>query len=159
MAAIQALPGVAPSLLGESPMWLPEEGALVWVDIPGRRLNRWRAADGRHEEWPLHTEPGCCAPLPGGDLLLAMRDGLFRFHPASATRERIAGAPYDVAVQRFNDGKADPQGRLWVGTLHEPRDAPKAALYRWSDGRLDRIVGDCTVSNGLAWSPDGRTMY
>jgi sugar lactone lactonase YvrE len=84
---------------------------------------------------------------------------LWRFDRASGRRERLAPPPYDPARERFNDGKADPQGRLWVGTIYEPRDAASAALYRWSQGRLDRMAVDVTVSNGLGWSPDGRTMY
>lgn len=158
-AAVQPLPGVPPSLLGESPLWLPDEQSLVWVDIPGRQLNEWRPADGRHRHWPLPTEAGCCVPQPGGALLLPMRDGLWRFDRASGQRERLAPPPYDPARERFNDGKADPQGRLWVGTIYEPRDAASAALYRWSGGQLDRMAGGVTVSNGLGWSPDGRTMY
>ena len=153
------LPGVLPSLLGESPCWLPDERVLLWVDIPGRQLNEWRPADGRHRQWPLPTEAGCCVPQPGGGLLLPMRDGLWRFDRATGTRERLAAPPYDTKHERFNDGKADPQGRLWVGTIYEPRDPANAALYRWSRGKLDRMAGDVTVSNGLAWSPDGRTLY
>jgi sugar lactone lactonase YvrE len=158
-AAVQPLPGVPPSLLGESPAWLPDEQSLVWVDIPGRQLNEWRPVDGRHRHWPLPTEAGCCVPQPGGALLLPMRDGLWRFDRASGRRERLAPPPYDPARERFNDGKADPQGRLWVGTIYEPRDAASAALYRWSQGQLDRMAVGVTVSNGLGWSPDGRTMY
>ncbi len=155
----QPLPGVPPSLLGESPLWLPDERALLWLDIPGRRLHEWRPADGRHRDWPLPTEAGCCAPLPDGRLLLAMRDGLWRFDRRSGAREPLAPPPYDPATERFNDGKADAQGRLWAGTIYEPRDRPAAALYRFESGRLDRVAGGITVSNGLAWSPDGRTMY
>jgi sugar lactone lactonase YvrE len=157
--SFQPLPGVPPSLLGESPCWLPDERLLLWVDIPGRALHEWRPADGRHRHWPLPTEPGCCVPVPGGALLLAMRDGLWRFDRESGQREQLAPPPYDPAHERFNDGKADPQGRLWVGTIYEPRDPANAALYRWCRGRLDRMAGGVTVSNGLAWSPDGRTMY
>ena len=158
MTVFQALP-VAPALLGESPFWHPDEAALYWCDIPGRALNRYHPASAVHRSWSFETEPGCAAPLMGGDLLLAMRDGLFRFSPASGERERLAPPPYDPQVERFNDGKADPQGRLWVGTIYEPRTAAAAALYRWVGDRLERMAGDVTVSNGLAFSPDGRTMY
>jgi len=147
------------SLLGESPFWHPAEGALYWCDIPGRRLNRFHPESGAHRWWDFDAEPGCAAPLLGGGLLLAMRDGLWRFDPRNGHRHRLAQPPYDPKLERFNDGKADAQGRFWVGTIYEPRDAANAALYRWSDGQLQRIAGDATVSNGLAWSPDGRTMY
>jgi sugar lactone lactonase YvrE len=156
---VQALPGVPPSALGESPMWVAEQGALWWCDIPGRRLNRWTPTAGQHDQWPFDCDVACCAPLPGGDLVLGMRDGLWRFDPASGRRHALAAPPYDPAVERFNDGKADPQGRFWVGTIYEPRQPPRAALYRFAGGTLDRMAGDITVSNGLAWSPDGRTMY
>jgi sugar lactone lactonase YvrE len=156
--AITALP-VAPSLLGESPLWHPDQAALYWCDIPGRALHRWVPATAAHRSWALESEPGCMAPLPGGELLIAMRDGLWRFSPASGRRERLARPPYDPKHERFNDGKADPQGRLWVGTIYEPRTPAEAALYRWAGGGLQRMAGDVTVSNGLAFSPDGRTMY
>jgi sugar lactone lactonase YvrE len=150
---------VPASLLGESPFWHPEQAALYWVDIPGKALNRWRPEPAVHDQWAFDTEPGCCAPLPGGAVLLAMRDGLYRFEPATGRRKLLAQPPYDPRHERFNDGKADAQGRFWVGTIYEPRDAPKAALYRWAGGRLSRMAGDVTVSNGLAFSPDGQTMY
>jgi sugar lactone lactonase YvrE len=155
---MQALP-VAPSLLGESPLWHPDEAVLYWCDIPGRRLNRWNPRQAAHAHWDFDCEPACVAPVLGGGLLLAMRDGLWRFDPTSGERTRLAEPPYDPHEERFNDGKADPQGRFWAGTIYEPRTAPKAALYRFGPGGLDRMAGDITTSNGLAWSPDGRTMY
>jgi len=158
MSAFQALP-VPPSLLGESPFWHPDEAALYWCDIPGRRINRWQPAGELHQSWAFETEPGCCAPLPGGDLLVAFRDGLFRFSPATGKRDRLSAPPYDPRLERFNDGKADAQGRLWVGTIFEPRTPAAAALYCWAEGKLQRMAGDATVSNGLGFSPDGRTLY
>jgi sugar lactone lactonase YvrE len=155
--AMEVLP-VAPSLLGESPLWHPQEAALYWCDIAGRRLNRWDDRRG-HDVWPCDSEVACCAPLPGGGLLLARRDGLWQFDPATGRQRRLAAPPYDPATQRFNDGKADPQGRFWVGTLYEPRDRPAAQLYRFEQGALKAMAGDITVSNGLAWSPDGATLY
>ncbi len=153
-----ALP-LAPARLGESPFWHPEEAALYWCDIPGRALHRWVPAAAAHTQWDFDTEPGSIAPVPGGDLVLAMRDGLFRFSPATGQRRLLAAPPYDTRLERFNDGKADPQGRFWVGTIYEPRQPALAALYRYGAGRLQRLVGDATVSNGLAFSPDGRTLY
>lgn len=160
-AAWTALP-VPPSLLGESPFWHPDEAALYWCDIPGRKLNRYAPAAGAHRQWSFDSEPGCCAPLPGGAVLLAMRDGIFRFDPARGSegeRTLLAAPPYDIAQTRFNDGKADPLGRLWVGTIYEPRTAARAALYRFAHGRIDLMAGDATVGNGLAFSPDARTLY
>ena len=147
------------SILGESPMWHPVEQVLYYCDIPGKRLNRFDPRGGELVRWDFDTEPASCAPRLDGSLTLAMRDGLWRFDPKTGHRDVLAKPPYDTAKERFNDGKADPQGRFWVGTIYEPRDPALAALYCWSRGKLDRIADDVTVSNGLAWSPNGRTMY
>ncbi|OYV01131.1 MAG: gluconolactonase [Burkholderiales bacterium PBB5] len=157
LPSITALP-VAPALLGESPLWHPDEQRLYWVDIPGRQLHQFEPRSGAHRQWAFDTEPACCVPVLGGGLLLAMRDGLWRFDPASGQRQRVAAPPYPTAEQRYNDGKADAQGRFWVGTLDDQR-RPLAALYRFDDGQTRRMVEGISVSNGLAFSPDGRTLY
>jgi sugar lactone lactonase YvrE len=155
----QPLPGVPPSVLGESPLWHPREQVLYWCDIPGRALHRFDPATTRHDHWPVASEPSCIAPLHEGGLLVAMRDGLWRFDTRCGERTvRLAAPPYDPAAQRFNDGKADPLGRLWVGTIDDAR-RPDAALYRHAHGRIDRMAEGITVSNGLAFSPDGATLY
>lgn len=146
-------------LLGESPLWHPVEQCLYWCDIPGHRLHRFDPASGAEARWDFETDVASCAPMLDGAMLLAMRDGLWRFDFASRSRERMAKVPYDAAVERFNDGKCDPLGRFWVGTIYEPRDPPLAALYCLEQQRLERKAADVTVANGLAWSPDGRTMY
>lgn len=148
-----------PCLLGESPLWHPQEQVLYWCDIPGRRLHRLDPATGESRRWDFPVEPASCAPLAGGGLLLAMRDGLWRFDAATGERRQLAEPPYDPARERFNDGKCDPRGRFWVGTIYEPRDPPLAALYCWDREQLSRRADGITVSNGLGWSPDGRTMY
>jgi sugar lactone lactonase YvrE len=155
---LDALP-LPPCELGESPAWHAEQGALYWVDIPGRRLHRWHPASARHDAWDFDSEPASFAFMPGGALLLALRSGLERFDPATGERRVLAAAPYDTRALRFNDGRADPQGRFWVGTICDPREARSAALYRWDGERLDRVAAGISVSNGLAWSPDGATMY
>ena len=160
MSDITSLPGVPPSLLGESPLWHPSEQVLYWCDIPGHALNRFDPATCEHKLWPFDTDVACCAPLMEGGLLLALRSGFVRFDTRTGKAEPLAcELPYDPTSERFNDGKADAQGRLWVGTIYEPREPAKAALYRYAGGKLDKMADKITVSNGLAWSPDARTMY
>ena len=147
------------ALLGESPMWHPLERLLYYCDIPGHRLHRFDPSTGELRQWQFDTDVASIAPMVGGALLLAMRDGLWRFDTATGQRSALAGPPYDPTNERFNDGKCDPQGRFWVGTIYEPRDVPRASLHCYDSGQLSRRSGEVTVSNGLAWSPDGRTMY
>ncbi len=148
-----------PSLLGESPLWHPEEQVLYWCDIPGRTLNRFDPATSHHDRWDFETEPASIAPMRDGGLLIAMRDGLWRFDTTNGRRSPLAAPPYDTRQERFNDGKCDPRGRFWVSTIYEPRDPPLASLYRYTAGQLDRMAGGITVGNGLGWSLDTRTMY
>jgi len=153
-----ALP-TPPSLLGESPLWHPLERVLYWTDIPGRCLHRWDPYAGVYRQWALPGETGCLAAVEGGGLLLAMREGLARFDTARGECTVICPPPYDTARERFNDGKVDAQGRWWIGTIYEPRDQAVATLYRLEAGALKAVASDCTVSNGLAFSPDARTLY
>ena len=159
----QALP-VPPSLLGESPFWHPIEAALYWCDIPGKTIHRWHPGSAQrpqqHQHWPQPSEPASMAPRLGGGLLVAYRDGLFHLNTRSGQRQQLCEAPYNQRHERFNDGKADAQGRFWVGTIYEPRQPPLASLFCWADGQLQRQLPDgITVSNGLAFSPDGHTLY
>ena len=149
---------VPASIGGESPFWHPREQALYWVDIPGHKLNRFTVASAKHDEWSFPTEVASIAPRPDGGVVMARRDGIFHFDVETGESQRIVAAPYDTKKLRFNDGKADPQGRFWVGTIHDER-LPKGSLYCLTPTSIDRIVDDVANSNGLGWSPDGRTMY
>ena len=146
------------SIAGESPFWHPREQALYWVDIAGHQLNRYVPAALVHDQWTFPTEVCSIAPRPDGGVLMARRDGLFHFDVQAGSSRRILAAPYDTKKLRFNDGKADPQGRFWTGTIHDER-LPKGSLYCLTLDSLDRIFDDVANSNGLAWSPDGATMY
>ena len=156
-----------PDQLGESPFWHPQEQRLYWLDIAGMRVQRWDPASGKHEHWQLDQEPGCMAPAAGGGLVLALRDGIYRARGWGGALQAIVHFRHG-ATTRFNDGKADPVGRFWAGTIYQPRDARKADLYSF-DCRPDNgnggkplvqlKAGNATTANGLAWSPDGHTVY
>ena len=149
----------AAALLGESPVWHPHEQVLYYVDVHGRKLQRFDPKSGDLRHWEFETEVASLAPRMDGTLLLAMRDGLWHFDPSSGERTRVAEPDYDPGTERFNDGKADPQGRFWVGTIYEPRDTPLASLRCFANGELTKKIEGITVGNGLAWSPSGRTMH
>ena len=154
--------------LGESPFWHPDEQMLYWVDIPGRQLRRANVAVGTLDSWAMPQEPGCIAPARSGGLVIALRDGIYRARQWGGALEPLQRFDHDPATTRFNDGKADPQGRLWAGTMYEPRDQAQAQLfsidcrpYNGQGGQplIERKAGDATIANGLAWSPDTTTVY
>lgn len=148
-----------PALLGESPVWHAAEQALWYCDIAGHRLHRFVPATGACSRWDFHTDVGSVALCRDNRWLVALRDGLWRFDPASDERVRLVAAPYDPTEERFNDGKCDPAGRFWVGSIDEPRRPGRAALWCFADATLTRRQSGITVSNGLAWSPDALAMY
>ena len=150
----------AKASLGECAIWSVDDQALWWVDINAPSLNRFDPASGRNQAMPLPESVGSFAIRERGGFVLALRDGLW-FADASGRPERmIVEAPYDASHHRFNDGRCDRQGRFWVGSMNENRDANSAALYRLdADLRFTEVLRDILISNGLAWSPDGRTMY
>lgn len=157
-----------PNALGESPFWHPQERRLYWVDIPGRLILRTRPGETTIDTWPLPSEPGCLAPGRSGGWVMALRDGIFRARTWGGPLEPLGSLGYDTRHLRANDGKCDPLGRLWVGTLDETKTRHDAALYS-VDGRppqapviarhTDPAALPVTTANGLAWSPNGRTLY
>ncbi len=144
--------------LGEGPAWDAEAGVLWWVDVLNHRLHRFDAATGEDEWWDTGEPIGCAVPAGGGHVALALRGEVVLLDPADGSLAPLA--PVEVAGEggRLNDGKADARGRLWVGTTS--RDEGRAGLWRvGADGAAERVLSDLSVSNGPAWSPDGRTMY
>jgi sugar lactone lactonase YvrE len=162
----------APDILGESPFWHPTEKMLYWVDIPGKKIHRSTLDRAIVENWDLPSEPGCIAPAIRGGLVIALRDGIYRAVHWQAELVKIASVNYDTATTRFNDGKCDTVGRLWVGSMFEPRSERLAALFRLDaretvdhngknikPPKFNIVQKDATLANGLGWSPDNKTMY
>jgi sugar lactone lactonase YvrE len=146
--------------LGECPVWSVDEQALYWVDINAPSLNRFDPATGLNTAWAMPQSIGCFALRKQGGFIVALRDGIWLASREGALERKVAEAPYDPAHHRFNDGRADAKGRLWAGSMNENRDAGTGALYRFDlDTGLTPVIRNMTISNGLAFSPDGRTMY
>jgi len=145
--------------LGESPVWDAGRQALYFVDIKGRVLHRFAPRTGDHDVWPVSEDIGCIARAVGGGFVAGMRTGVWRLDERGRQIAKLADNPEDVATSRFNDGGVDPRGRFWVGTLDEPKRGGAAHLYRLDNRGLVAVTAGLLTSNGLAFSPDGRTMY
>lgn len=150
------------TLLGEGARWDARRDELVRVDIVAGRVYRDRVErDGRLSLVRTYTVPGtvgALAPVQGaaGWLLAAGRDVAYLAEDGGIRRLATV-APSGT---RMNDASCDPQGRFWVGTVALDQRPGAAALYRLDpDGRSEKMLDGLTISNGLGWSPDGRTMY
>ena len=146
---------------GESPVWSARESALYWVDIPDGWIYRWHPASGQQRQWQLPSAVGSIGLRERGGLVVAMRSGFHLFDLETGALTFLCHPEPDVPTNRLNDGKVSPEGRFWAGTMDErPEKEPIGSLYRLDrDHRCTRMAGGVKVSNGLAWSPDGRTMY
>ncbi|MBB4641861.1 SMP-30/gluconolactonase/LRE family protein [Rhizorhapis suberifaciens] len=147
--------------LGEGPRWHPDEQRLYWVDIACNELHRLDPVSGRDECRPFDDPVGCFAFVDGGGLMLAMKNGFallreFHLKPEQFGDQILAGQP----ELRFNDGRTDPQGRFWVGSVNTAKSARNAALYRLEgDGSILQVEGGMLTCNGAAFSPDGRRFF
>jgi sugar lactone lactonase YvrE len=149
----------AGAIIGEGPVWDAQAGEVVWVDIVGRAIHRFHRERGPREPLRLPKQVGAAVPRRSGGLVLAMEDGFWLQDPGGAPRPWV-GVEADDPRTRFNDGKCDAAGRFWAGTMEHDGAEPIGSLYRLDpDGTVTRHLADVSISNGLAWSADRRTMY
>ncbi|WP_137180770.1 SMP-30/gluconolactonase/LRE family protein [Roseomonas sp. AR75] len=144
--------------VGEAPLWSTTERALYWID--GHRRVVFRLRDGVTEERELPFRPSCLVPDRQGGLVVGYKKGLGRFEFESGRAEQWPLSGVDFSDVSFNDAACDAAGRLWIGTRHAGGHAPVAALYSIGPD-LRPVCGrrGLVVSNGIAFSPDGRRMY
>lgn len=146
--------------LGEGPCWDRRNGLLYWVDIKENAVHAYDPYKGMNRTIRLDQMVGAAVPRETGGLVLALQHG---FHLLDSETEQltfIADPEKELPNHRFNDGKCDAAGRFWAGTLSFEEKEPVAALYCLdTDGTVRQALDGVTVSNGLGWSPDGKTMY
>jgi L-arabinonolactonase len=149
--------------LGEGTLWDPGAGVLWWVDIWDKAIHRYDPSNGEDVVFPAPECVGCVGVRAKGGLVVALANGFHFFDPATGRFDPIIDPEADKPDTRFNDGKPDRQGRFWSGTVFEDPPRPpefKGALYRLdADLSCHRMVEGIGSSNGLAFSPDSRTMY
>lgn len=150
------------ALVGESAIWDRREEALLWVDIMGRKVLRTRPTSGETESWDFPEMTGFVQPADDGTLLVGQHDTILKFDPADGSRRLFTRLEASVSGNRTNDACCDVQGRLWLGTMPLPETGlkPVGKLFRIdSDGSITLIESGLTIPNGIAFSPDGRTVY
>ncbi len=144
--------------LAEGPFWHPREAALYWVSIEAGEVHRFDPASGEDEVFDVGQPVGAAAPRARGGLILALGDGFGFLDLDSGAVEMVAWVETDQPLTRMNDGKCDPSGRFWAGTMSSDM-TPGGSLYCLkTDLSVTRVLSDITISNGLDWPMGGRRM-
>ncbi|MDX6474642.1 MAG: hypothetical protein QOH95_153 [Gaiellaceae bacterium] len=147
------------ALLGEGPRWDAGTGRLLWVDIEGRAVHIFDPASGEDRAIPVWSRVGAASWTTSPDVVLvALAERLALLDLNDESLRTLAEIPH-AGHMRMNDGACDAAGRFWVGSMALAVTPGAAALYRFADGELERVLDDVTLSNGLGWSPDRTRMY
>ncbi len=146
--------------LGEGPLWHAQRGSFFWVDIERGDLFEHHLSSGQTKT--RHFPHRLAVVLEGenGTLILGLDRRLARFDPETEVLEWLCEVENDLPLHRFNDGKVDPKGRIWIGTLSREFTPGAGSLYRIdADYRPVRVLSGLTISNGMAWTEDQSTFY
>ncbi len=148
------------AILGEGALWDDKAQRLYWLDIVGKKLFVYDPAGGKNEEHQLPQMAGTVVPRASGGIILCMEGGIHAYDPRTGTLEWLSDPEAGRPETRYNDGKCDPTGRLWVGTMGRGGEAGLGTLYRVdADLAVHPVLEGVDISNGIAWSPDRKHMY
>ncbi|MFV0593785.1 MAG: SMP-30/gluconolactonase/LRE family protein [Draconibacterium sp.] len=148
------------SELGEGAIWNYRTGELMWVNIKGKILNFYNPSTGFNKEMLTGQMIGTVVPTESGQVLVALQNGIYTLNPETGSKKLLADPEADKPDNRFNDGKCDPAGRFWAGTLSLTGEKKAAALYRLdADTSVHKMIDGVGTSNGIVWSADKTHMY
>lgn len=139
--------------LGEGPLWHPLRQELFWFDINAKRLH----SKARHWQFDEHVSAAGWVDHTG--LLIASESALFHFNLQNGQRRDICPLEADNPITRSNDGRADPYGGFWIGTMGKNAESRAGAIWRYYKGALRKLVADVTISNAICFCPSGKTAY
>ncbi|WP_270731006.1 SMP-30/gluconolactonase/LRE family protein [Shimia sp. Alg240-R146] len=143
--------------LGEGPLWHPEREQLFWFDILGNKL--MTQVNGDPREWEFDEHVSAAGWVDVDTLILASETALWKFTISSGEQEYLVALEADNPVTRSNDGRADPFGGFWIGTMGKNAEAKAGAIYRYYKGELRKLVADVTITNAICFSADGKWAH
>jgi sugar lactone lactonase YvrE len=146
-----------PCDLGEGPLWHPRRGQLFWFDITGQRM--LSVEKGQPRQWRFPEMVSAAGWVDRDILLIAGERDLFLFDVESEEIEPLVELEADNRTTRSNDGRADPMGGFWIGTMGKNCEPGAGAIYRYYQGELRKLYGGITISNAICFAPDGRTAH
>ncbi|MBD8877061.1 SMP-30/gluconolactonase/LRE family protein [Roseibium polysiphoniae] len=143
--------------LGEGPLWHPERAQLFWFDILGKRMLSRK--DGQDQEWQFEEHVSAAGWIDEDRLLIASETKLFEFNLMTETSQTLCPLDANDPTTRSNDGRTDPFGGFWIGTMGKNAEPGSGAIYRYYRGELRKLVPDITIPNAICFSPDGTRAY
>ncbi|MEM6713103.1 MAG: SMP-30/gluconolactonase/LRE family protein [Pseudomonadota bacterium] len=138
--------------IGEGPLWHPERQALFWFDILGKRLLMRSVTQFR--QWMFEEMVSAAGWVDRSTLLVASETALWHFNIETGERAQIAALEADNLQTRSNDGRADPWGGFWIGTMGKKAEPGAGAIYRFYKGEVTRLFGSMTITNAIAFAPN-----
>ena len=147
-------------LLGEGPVWNSSEQSIMWIDVLNGMIHTYHPASKACEIFDAGRMIGAIALRRSGGLIAAVKDGFAMINTEYGTNVSITDPEIHLPQNRFNDGKCDPAGRFWAGTMSLTEDTGAGSLYLLEPSlSVSSCIQDVTISNGMAWSMDNKTYY
>lgn len=150
----------ARALLGEGAIWDSRKNLLYWVDIMQGLVHTYNPVNGQNSTIEVGQYVGTVVPRHNAELMLALKNGFASLNPSTGKVTMIINPEAHLPGNRFNDGKCDPAGRFWAGTMSLNQEKGAASLYcLHTDLTVQKMIDNVTISNGLVWSSDYKTFY
>lgn len=148
------------SQLGEGSFWNYKTQKLYWVDIEGKLLHIYDPETNVNTSFPTPSKIGTVVPKNSEEAVVALQDGVYIMNTNSGELSLLSDIENDKPENRFNDGKCDPSGRLWVGSMALDEAKYSGNLYVMDEsGKTELKIDSVTISNGIVWSSNQKTMY
>lgn len=150
----------AKATLGEGPCWDAKRKRLYWVDIIEKKVHIHDVSTGKNHAIEVDHLVGAVVVRESGGLILATQNGFYELDEETGEATLLHNPEADMSSNRFNDGKCDPAGRFWAGTMEVDEQKPVGSLYVLDTNlAVKKMLSGITISNGLTWSSDHKTMY
>ncbi len=147
--------------LGEGAIWNYSSNELYWIDIEGKKLHIYNPTEKQNRTIEMPCRIGTVVPSEEKNkAVVALEDGIYIVDTKTSEIKLLSDVESEINENRFNDGKCDPNGNLWVGSLHLAQTKPNANLYKIdASGKSEKMLDSITISNGIVWTKDSKTMY
>lgn len=148
------------SLLGEGAFWNYKTMELYWVDIEGKEFNIYNPSTRNNRSIKMPSLIGTVVPYNENEAVVALVDGIYKVNLQTEELNLLSDVEANKPENRFNDGKCDPNGNFWVGSMYFEQSKPNASVYKISEkGETVKMIDSVTISNGIVWTKDSKTMY